>query len=335
MTRRHERGAPQEAQLRETDLRRDELQRQILDVLRASIRERSEHAVGALIARVMTLPEAGMRSQVLAEKLRGYDAEFCLALLVALLERSIQRVPKAQQLLLDLCTARPLATILGYDNTRRVYELAHARGEQRITQLFLFSDQEGARRPGPAFLDRENDKLPDESLGWRKRCARDTNRLKLDRLLFDRNPAVIRLLLNNSRIIERDVVKIAAMRPANPLCLHEVFASARWLRRYQVKVALACNPYTPVDIAIACVPHLMVPRLKYLATNGKTHPTIRGMAVDILSRRGVEIAKLTRPAEQQSLPARFLIDVDRIARELDDWRVDEHSPLAGPWDELD
>ncbi len=309
------------------------LREHLLDILRASIRERSEQAVRNFMKRMLALPEAGMRSRILAEKLRTYDAELCLALLSALLERSVRRETKAQQLLLDLCTARPLAAVLGYENTRRVYELAHCRDEERITQLFLFSRNEGARLPGKGFLERENDKLPDESLGWRKKCARGSDRLKLDRLLFDRNPTVIRLLLQNSRIIERDVVKIAAMRPANPLCLHEVFANERWRRRYQVKVALACNPYTPVDIALACVPHLMVPRLKYLATNGKTHPTIRSIAIDILRRRGIRISGMPKPnlseSEEAEQTPEFLVDVERIARELDAWRADEDGPLAG------
>ena len=290
------------------------------------------------MGRLLALPEPGMRSRIVAEKLRTYDAELCLALLSVLLERSIRRDTKAQQLLLDLCTARPLATVLGYENTRRVYELAHFRDEERITQLFLFSKNEGTRQPGKAFLERENDKLPDESLGWRKKCARGTNRLKLDRLLFDRNPTVIRLLLQNPRIIERDVVKIAAMRPANPLCLHEVFANERWRRRYQVKVALACNPYTPVDIALACVPHLMVPRLKYLATNGKTHPTIRSIAIDILRRRGITTSRPSKPTTTESEEAEqspeFLVDVEKIARELDAWRADNDGPLAGESEEV-
>jgi len=310
---------------------RELLEARLLEVLRLSIRTRSAPAAKRFTAHMMALPEPGIRSRVVAEKLRSYDAELSLALLSSLLERSIERESKAQQLLLDLCTARPLATVLGYENTRRVYELAHSRGEERITQLFLFSENEGARSPGKAFLDRENDKVPNESLGWRKRCARDTDRLKLDRLLFDRNPAVIRLLLRNPRIIERDVVKLAAMTPANPQCLHEVFANERWLRRYHVKVALACNPYTPVDIALACVPHLMVPRLKYLATNSKTHPTIRAMAVEILSRRGVQLSMRARPPEpaqeQQEQNDGFLIDVEKIARELESWRADQNVPI--------
>ena len=316
------------------DRQRELLEERLLDALRLSIRTRSAQAAKRFTTNMMALPEPGIRSRVVAEKLRRYDAELCLALLSSLLERSIERESKAQQLLLDLCTTRPLATVLGYENTRNVYELARSRGEERITQLFLFSENERARSPGKAFLDRENEKIPNESLGWRKRCARDTDRLKLDRLLFDRNPAVIRLLLRNPRIIERDVVKIAAMTPANPLCLHEVFSNERWLQRYHVKVALACNPYTPVDIALACVPHLMAPRLKYLATNSKTHPTIRAMAVEILTRRGIYLSIAAKPQEQeQKQDPDFLVDVEKIARELESWRADQGTLVSEDIDE--
>ena len=305
----------------------------LLEVLRKSIRERADSSAELFIAKIIVLPEPGMRSKAVTEKLRALDSELSLALLSGLLQRSLERDPRAQQLLLDLCTARPLASVLGYQTSRRIYELARLRRLDRVTQLFLYSESESARTIDAAFLERENDKLPDESLGWRKSNARSGDRLKLDRLLFDRNPAVIRLLLQNPRIIERDVVKIAAMRPANPACLHEVFANQRWLRRYRVKVALACNPYTPVDIALGCVPHLMAPKLKYLSKNSATHPTIRALAIDILSLRGLLDDPATQPAATpgETRPnARFHIDVDRIARELHEWRADQSDTRQDP-----
>ncbi len=300
----------------------------LLQVLREHINSRSHEAIKPFLKRLMALPEAGMRSRVVAERLRGYDAYLSVALLAALLEGAGRRDVRSQQLLLDLCTARPLAGVLGYNNSRRVYELALARGETQITRLFLFSENAAARKPGAAFLKRENNKLPDESLGWRKKCARSQDRLKLDRLLFDRNPSVVRLLLENPRIVERDVVKIAAMRPANPMCLHEVFASKRWITRYQVKVALACNPYTPVDIALACVPHLMLPRLKYLEGNGRIHPSTRACARDILRQRGISVRKRPARAEREDSEEewldgeQFVVDLEKIAQELENWRAD-------------
>jgi len=311
------------------DESREQVIERLLQILREHIRARSDEAIQPFLNRIMALPEAGMRSSVVAERLRGYDAQLSLALLTSLVEGASRSDPRAKQLLLDLCTARPLATILGYDNSRRVYELAIARGEEQITQLFLFSENTSALQPGAAFLKRENNKLPDESLGWRKKCARGQDRLKLDRLLFDRNPSVVRLLLENPRIVERDVVKIAAMRPANPKCLHEVFTSSRWIPRYQVKVALACNPYTPVDIAMACVPHLMLPRLKYLEGNSTIHPSTRACARDILRKRGVNLSN-RRPRDGREDDERerqdsnaFVVDLERIARELENWRADD------------
>jgi hypothetical protein len=129
-------------------------------------------------------------------------------------------------------------------------------------------------------------------------------------------------------------VKIAAMRLANPLCLHEVFASDRWLRRYQVKVALACNPYTPVDIALACVPQLMVPRLKYLESNAKIHPAIRDCARDILQQRGIPIGTRTGGAVEKEPEGNdsFIVDLEKIARELEDWRADGSNRVDGERD---
>ena len=126
--------------------------------------------------------------------------------------------------------------------------------------------------------------MQDASLGWRKKLARSNDRMKLDRLIFDQNASVTRLLLDNPRIVERDVVRIAAMRPTNPDCLVAVFQSRKWRNRYTVKVALACNPYSPIDVALACLPQLMRQNLRYVAENEKLAAELRQAASELLNR---------------------------------------------------
>jgi hypothetical protein len=94
------------------------------------------------------------------------------------------------------------------------------------------------------------------TLGERKSLARKHDRELIARVLRDPHPHVIRILLHNPSLIESDVMRLCAMRPVSAEALREVFQSARWIVRYPIKLALALNPYTPLDIALQLAPHL-------------------------------------------------------------------------------
>lgn len=310
----------------------------LLDVLRASIDVRAGGAVVRFSDRLLALPDRPMRSAVLAERLQRYDAHFCLALLEGLLDRANRREDGAGAILLDLTTARPLAVSVGYKHARRIYELARRRDRLSVARLFLSPETLAGMVPEKEFLARENQKMPDAALGWRKAHARGTDRLKLDRLLFDRNAVVIQLLLQNPRITEPDVVRIAAMNPTNPDNLLAIFRHPKWIKRYKVKSAIACNPYTPVDVALAVLPHLMVPRLRYVSTAHRLKEPVREMAKSLLARRAQNLAADGEPVVHRVAAGGEIvlelgdedveIDLDQVARELEDWRVDGPVPGA-------
>ncbi len=304
----------------------------LLDVMRTSIDARAPGEVRSFIDRVLALPDRPMRAAVLIERLRRYEAHLCLALLEGMLDRIVRGDTGAREVLLDLTSTRPLGEALGYTSARALYELARKRDRLSVARLFLSLENLAGREVDEAFLKRENMKMPDESLGWRKAHARATDRMKLDRLLFDRNPAVIQLLLKNPRIVERDVVRIAAMRPTNPENLIAVFRHPRWIPRYMVKVALACNPYTPVDIALACLPHLMLPKLRYVAANGKLKPVVRDSARELLARRAQNLADDDLPVHRLGVGGEIVLDLsdemveldfEAMARELEAWNVEQ------------
>jgi hypothetical protein len=97
-------------------------------------------------------------------------------------------------------------------------------------------------------------------------------------LLADPAALVIRQLLQNPRLTEKDVLKIAARRPAVADVLREVFRAERWVRRYSVKRALCLNPYTPGEITARLLPLLRREDLKLVATDATLHERVRGDA---------------------------------------------------------
>ncbi|MBX3272639.1 MAG: hypothetical protein KF729_20430 [Sandaracinaceae bacterium] len=94
------------------------------------------------------------------------------------------------------------------------------------------------------------------TLGERKALARTRDRDLLARVLRDPHPDVIRVVLGNPTITERDVIRVCARRPIAPEVLREVFRSPRWIVRYGVKKAIVRNPFAPVDLALQLAAHL-------------------------------------------------------------------------------
>jgi hypothetical protein len=54
-----------------------------------------------------------------------------------------------------------------------------------------------------------------------------------------------------------------------------VFAHARWIVRYRIRLTLALNPYTPEPIALQLLPHLTAADLRAVARSGDVSPRVR------------------------------------------------------------
>ena len=123
------------------------------------------------------------------------------------------------------------------------------------------------------------------TLGERKALARRPTRQALEKLLADPDPSVIRLLLNNPKIIEDDVVRLAARRPNRPDVLSEIAKSPRWAHRRRVRMALILNPSSPAEIAVPLVGLLVRSELRLVLSSTEIAPIVRSTARDLLTRR--------------------------------------------------
>lgn len=85
-------------------------------------------------------------------------------------------------------------------------------------------------------------------------------------------------MLQNPRLTEEVVVRIAARRPARPEPLTQIWRSPRWSVRPMVRRALVFNPYLPPEIAAKIVPLLTNIDLQEIASDGGVHPSLREQA---------------------------------------------------------
>ncbi|MFH1435730.1 MAG: hypothetical protein ABIJ56_08455 [Pseudomonadota bacterium] len=134
------------------------------------------------------------------------------------------------------------------------------------------------------------------SLGERKSLARNPGRHLLTRLLHDPDPDVIRNLLKSPKITEKDVIRIASLRPVSQEVLATVFKSRKWMSSYRVRVTLLSNPYLKPEYGLKLVPSLLMQDLKMLENDNLIHPEIRNAIRQIVSGDSTQ-SELDRKAD--------------------------------------
>jgi hypothetical protein len=143
----------------------------------------------------------------------------------------------------------------------------------------------------PAGTPTSRANVPDDgkgrplTLGERKSLARRPDRETMQRLLADPHPAVIHRLLRNPRVLEDDVVRLAARRPGRSDVLAEIARSTKWVHRPRVRMALVMNPATPLEMAARIVGLLLRPELQLVAGSPGVPAPVRAVCLEHLERR--------------------------------------------------
>lgn len=123
------------------------------------------------------------------------------------------------------------------------------------------------------------------TLGERKALARRPTRKAMEKLFADPHPMVIRTLLANPKVVEDDVVRLAARRRVDPDVLAEVARNRAWSHRVRVRMAIVLNPDTPAELSIPLLALLVRPELELVSSASSLAPTLRAAARDLLERR--------------------------------------------------
>ncbi len=206
--------------------------------------------LGRWMHKFMPIADRAMRRNVLFELVEGTDDGTLLGMLPRLDARAEQGEREARWLQTELALTPSVLGELPYLRVTELYAIAKAAGLDRVATRFLTD------KPVPARIAAENPHM-DLAAGVRTAKARSRDRMALDRLMHDRDPRIIRALLENPRLVERDVIRIAAMRPTQPEILEMIASHPRWSPGYRVRKALAFNPFTPTKLARQLLPTLL------------------------------------------------------------------------------
>jgi len=224
----------------------------------------AEELVRWMSTRLRALKDLRMRRVVAEECLYALDDAGLLAMLHRVLIGARQGLSVHRELL-DVLTLDPgVLTELDYARISDLYNAAHRADLEDVTRLLLRQQRSDTTTVASADLDNEHLALP---TGVRRKIAKGSDRDLLDRALRDRNPLVIRDVLDNPRLVESDVVRLAAARPTTQVILGLLADHRKWSLRYRVRLALACNPYTAEPIAERLIATLMAQDLG-LVING-------------------------------------------------------------------
>ena len=179
---------------------------------------------------------------------------------------------------------------------QELYRAAFGAGYDPVRFLLL--------KTPPKLTPGREEGLPDPELwnvplGRRRWLARMQDREQLLRLAKDPDPRVIDNVLRNPRIVEIDVVRIAAKRPNLGAVLRVVAEHPRWSHCYEVQRSVIQNPYTEVCLAAALIPFLTGPHLQEVARMTSLHDAVRQSALSVLRWRHVRLGRIP-PASPNS-----------------------------------
>lgn len=167
------------------------------------------------------------------------------------------------------------------DETRRaVFEAASAQGLHACKEL-LWSRADLPMDPAAAAPRALTPNARPLTLGERKTLARSWRRDKLTRLLSDPHADVVRLLLANPHVTERDILQIATSRRSSPAVLELVQQAPRWGTNPRIRVALIRNPGLPSATSLRLLGLLNRVDLRELARD----PTVPAAVRQALRRR--------------------------------------------------
>ncbi len=105
-------------------------------------------------------------------------------------------------------------------------------------------------------------------------------------LIRDPNRIVSQAVVNNARITDQEVEKIAAMRSVPEDVLRQIAINRKWARNYATAHNLARNPRTPIANVISILVRLQMKDLNALTKNRNVPDAVRRHSLRLVNTRG-------------------------------------------------
>ncbi len=247
--------------------------------------EEIEALAAKFLLDLKALPDPAMGLALLGRRLTPLKPRRVAQFLDIIYKKTLPK-EAAKKILALLIDPADLKGILGEQRCRQVYMASIELELDKVSRLFTDLPPHKA---GPSGYDKEEEaRMESTTLGERRSMSKLNIKDTIDRLLSDPDPMVITNILNNPRVTEREILKIASKRPNSPNILKLVATHRVWSKRYAVKVAIASNPYSLPRISIALLELLLTQDLKAIAEDANIHPQVSLSALEIIRDRSGE-----------------------------------------------
>ncbi len=113
------------------------------------------------------------------------------------------------------------------------------------------------------------------------------NREARDLLIHDPSKMISLAVLRNPKINENEIIKYAQQKNMSQEVILAIAKNERWIKKYEVKLAVVSNPKTPLTVAIKFLSHIHERDLKSLARDRNISPVLSRAAHETaLKKRG-------------------------------------------------
>jgi hypothetical protein len=234
----------------------------------------------SFIKKFLSILDRKIRSYILAEKILDIELEDISDFLQAIIKESYKGNKGTLEVLFSLVDI--LESLYDKDLSKKVANKIKNISTSNITLRNLISPPSPHKflKKGEVELtDVKMDYLP---LGVKRSLAKKLDVFLLRRMVFEKDPVIIKNILSNPIVSEKDVLKISSIRPTTQAVIKTIYESTKWINYYSVKESIIKNPYTPFRIALILLFYMKRQQLEEIIKDETLHPEIRFEAKKII-----------------------------------------------------
>lgn len=245
--------------------------------------QKLSETVSDLIETLSRVSDVRQRSYALATRLKDMDSSLIVDVLALVREKAVLGHEDFLRLYNSLVAPDVFAEVLGKAGVSKLIDAAQAKEMYGMVAFFMdLPDKNTHGFSGQPFLDGT---LKETPLGMRKALARKPDAKLLKRIARDQDHRVIKVLLDNPRLTEMDVVRIGATRPTSPQVLEEIARHPRWGARYAIKKVVIFNPHSPLSLALRLLAFMTLQDLEEALKSPDLNPALQRQAELIIEKK--------------------------------------------------
>ena len=172
---------------------------------------------------------------------------------------------------------------LALEYLEEVYEETHADRQLIVDKIIGEMKAEGTDVPSEriSIINR----IMKMGMKDRAKLAMKGDREARNILIRDPNRVIAQAVVNNPRITEQEIEKIASMRAISEDILRQIANNRQWSRLYPIVHNLARNPRTPIANVLSILSRLQLKDLASLSKNRNVSDAVRRQALRLSQAR--------------------------------------------------